>query len=150
MTGPLHPELRAALMSALTLGSTMGILTWMFVEGHGSGLMNYTPQPLMAPMIGLIIAVIWGLSTDYEVFLVSRMVEARQRGMSTAEAMRPVASLRCAIRSKYAVPTDTSVVRAPLPPDGLSANAKVNWRDLMLLNPSPPSLHRHYPASTLL
>jgi trehalose monomycolate/heme transporter len=70
------------------LGSTMGVLTWMFVEGHGAGLMNYTPQPLMAPMIGLIIAVIWGLSTDYEVFLVSRMVEARERGMSTAEAIR--------------------------------------------------------------
>ena len=66
----------------------MGVLTWMFVDGHGSGLMNYTPQPLMAPMIGLIIAVIWGLSTDYEVFLVSRMVEARERGMSTAEAIR--------------------------------------------------------------
>jgi RND superfamily putative drug exporter len=81
--------IKAALMSALTLGSTMGILTWMFVEdGHGSGLLNYTPQPLMAPMIGLIIAVIWGLSTDYEVFLVSRMVEARQRGMSTAESIR--------------------------------------------------------------
>jgi len=60
----------------------------MFVDGHGSGLLNYTPQPLMAPMIGLIIAVIWGLSTDYEVFLVSRMVEARERGMSTTEAIR--------------------------------------------------------------
>jgi RND superfamily putative drug exporter len=36
----------------------------------------------------LIIAVIYGLSTDYEVFLVSRMVEARERGMSTAEAIR--------------------------------------------------------------
>ncbi|PRC50863.1 hypothetical protein C6A85_67155, partial [Mycobacterium sp. ITM-2017-0098] len=30
----------------------------------------------------------WGLSTDYEVFLVSRMVEARERGMSTTEAIR--------------------------------------------------------------
>ncbi|KMO70704.1 RND superfamily putative drug exporter [Mycobacterium sp. BK558] len=86
--GSIVLPIKAALMSALTLGSTMGILTWMFVEGHGSGLMNYTPQPLMAPMIGLIIAVIWGLSTDYEVFLVSRMVEARARGMSTAEAIR--------------------------------------------------------------
>jgi uncharacterized membrane protein YdfJ with MMPL/SSD domain len=86
--GSLVLPIKAALMSALTLGSTMGILTWMFVDGHGSGLMNYTPQPLMAPMIGLIIAVIWGLSTDYEVFLVSRMVEARERGMSTAEAIR--------------------------------------------------------------
>ncbi|WP_019971780.1 MMPL family transporter [Mycobacterium sp. 141] len=87
--GSLVLPVKAALMSALTLGSTMGILTWMFVEsGHGSGLFNYTPQPLLAPMIGLIIAVIWGLSTDYEVFLVSRMVEARERGMSTAEAIR--------------------------------------------------------------
>lgn len=86
--GSIVLPIKAALMSALTLGSTMGILTWMFVDGHGSGLMNYTPQPLMAPMIGLIIAVIWGLSTDYEVFLVSRMVEARERGMSTAEAIR--------------------------------------------------------------
>ena len=86
--GSVVLPIKAALMSALTLGSTMGILTWMFVDGHGAGLMNYTPQPLMAPMIGLIIAVIWGLSTDYEVFLVSRMVEARERGMSTAEAIR--------------------------------------------------------------
>jgi RND superfamily putative drug exporter len=86
--GSVVLPIKAAVMSALTLGSTMGVLTWMFVEGHGAGLMNYTPQPLMAPMIGLIIAVIWGLSTDYEVFLVSRMVEARERGMSTAEAIR--------------------------------------------------------------
>ena len=86
--GSVVLPIKAAVMSALTLGSTMGVLTWMFVDGHGSGLMNYTPQPLMAPMIGLIIAVIWGLSTDYEVFLVSRMVEARGRGMSTAEAIR--------------------------------------------------------------
>lgn len=86
--GSLVLPIKAALMSALTLGSTMGILTWMFVDGHGSGVMNYTPQPLMAPMIGLIIAVIYGLSTDYEVFLVSRMVEARDRGMSTTESIR--------------------------------------------------------------
>lgn len=87
--GSLVLPIKAALMSALTLGSTMGILTWMFVEdGHGDQLFNYTPQPLLAPMIGLIIAVIWGLSTDYEVFLVSRMVEARARGLSTAEAIR--------------------------------------------------------------
>ena len=51
--GSVVLPIKAALMSALTLGSTMGILTWMFVEGHGSGLMNYTPQPLMAPMIAV-------------------------------------------------------------------------------------------------
>jgi uncharacterized membrane protein YdfJ with MMPL/SSD domain len=86
--GSLVLPIKAAVMSALTLGSTMGILTWIFVDGHFSKWLNFTPTPLTAPVIGLIIAVIYGLSTDYEVFLVSRMVEARERGMSTAEAIR--------------------------------------------------------------
>ncbi|MBB3748505.1 RND superfamily putative drug exporter [Mycolicibacterium sp. BK634] len=86
--GSLVLPIKAALMSALTLGSTMGVLTWIFVDGHLSKWLNFTATPLTAPVIGLIIAVIYGLSTDYEVFLVSRMVEARERGMSTAEAIR--------------------------------------------------------------
>jgi trehalose monomycolate/heme transporter len=72
----------------LTLGSTLGVLTWIFVDGHFSGWLNFTPTPLTAPVIGLIVAVIFGLSTDYEVFLVSRMVEARALGMPTTEAVR--------------------------------------------------------------
>lgn len=86
--GSLVLPLKATVMSALTLGSTMGILTWIFVDGHFSSWLNFTPTPLTAPVIGLIIAVVFGLSTDYEVFLVSRMVEARERGMSTTEAIR--------------------------------------------------------------
>ncbi len=86
--GSLVLPLKATVMSALTLGATMGILTWIFVDGHFAKLLNFTPTPLTAPVIGLIIAVVFGLSTDYEVFLVSRMVEARERGMSTTEAIR--------------------------------------------------------------
>ncbi len=86
--GSLVLPIKAALMNALTLCSTLGVLTWIFVDGHFSSWMNFTPTPLTAPVIGLIIAVIFGLSTDYEVFLVSRMVEARARGMTTEEAIR--------------------------------------------------------------
>src|SRR6202011_174893 len=86
--GALVLPIKAALMSVLTLGSTLGVLTWIFVDGHFSEWLNFTPTPLTAPVIGLIIAVIFGLSTDYEVFLVSRMVEARARGMPTTEAVR--------------------------------------------------------------
>ncbi len=86
--GSVVLPIKATLMSALTLGSTMGILTWIFVDGHFATWLNFTPTPLTAPVIGLIIALIFGLSTDYEVFLVSRMVEARERGMSTQEAIR--------------------------------------------------------------
>jgi uncharacterized membrane protein YdfJ with MMPL/SSD domain len=80
--------IKAAVMSALTLGSTMGILTWIFVDGHFATWLNFTATPLTAPVIALVVAVGYGLATDYEVFLVSRMVEARERGMSTAEAIR--------------------------------------------------------------
>jgi RND superfamily putative drug exporter len=86
--GSVVLPLKAAVMSALTLGSTMGILTWIFVDGHFSKWLNFTPTPLTAPVIALVVAVGYGLATDYEVFLVSRMVEARERGMSTAEAIR--------------------------------------------------------------
>jgi RND superfamily putative drug exporter len=86
--GSLVLPIKAALMNALTLCSTLGVLTWIFIDGHFSSWLNFTPTPLTAPVIGLIIAVIFGLSTDYEVFLVSRMVEARARGMTTEEAIR--------------------------------------------------------------
>jgi uncharacterized membrane protein YdfJ with MMPL/SSD domain len=80
--------IKAAVMSVLTLGSTMGILTWIFIDGHFAKWLNFTPTPLMVVIIALVVAVGYGLATDYEVFLVSRMVEARERGMSTAEAIR--------------------------------------------------------------
>ncbi|HTM83896.1 MAG TPA: MMPL family transporter, partial [Mycobacterium sp.] len=86
--GSLVLPIKAAVMSVLTLGSTMGILTWIFVEGHFAEALNFTPTPLMVVIIALVVAVGYGLATDYEVFLVSRMVEARESGMSTTESIR--------------------------------------------------------------
>ncbi len=86
--GSVILPIKAALMSALGLGSTLGILTWMFVDGHGASMLNYTAGPLFAAVLVLIIAIVYGLSTDYEIFLLSRMVEARQQGASTTEAIR--------------------------------------------------------------
>jgi RND superfamily putative drug exporter len=60
---------------------------WIFQEGHGAGLLHITPAPLEVGIVVLMAAVVFGLSTDYEVFLLSRMVEARTRGASTAEAV---------------------------------------------------------------
>ena len=91
--GSLILPIKAALMTALGLGATLGILTWMFVgdpndPGFLPELLNYTPGPLFAAVLVLIISIIYGLSTDYEIFLLSRMVEARQQGASTTEAIR--------------------------------------------------------------
>src|SRR5699024_9374277 len=86
--GSLVLPLKAAIMNLLGLGATLGILTWIFVDGHLSGLLGFTAGPLTSPVVVLLMAIIYGLSTDYEVFLVSRMVEARSRGARTTEAIR--------------------------------------------------------------
>lgn len=79
---------KAVVMSALSLGATLGILTWIFVEGHGARLFDFTPGPLMFAVLVLIVTVVFGLSTDYEVFLLSRVVEARSAGADPPEAIR--------------------------------------------------------------
>ena len=86
--GSLVLPIKAALMNMLGLGATLGILTWIFVDGHGASMLGFTPGPLTSPVVVLLMAIIYGLSTDYEVFLISRMVEARARGAKTAEAIR--------------------------------------------------------------
>ncbi|WP_336620156.1 MMPL family transporter [Rhodococcus sp. G-MC3] len=85
--GSLILPIKAVLMTALGLGATMGILTWIFIDGHGASFMNFTPGPIMAMILLLIGAIVFGLSTDYEVFLLSRIVEAREKGASTTDAI---------------------------------------------------------------
>ena len=85
--GSILLPIKAVLMSALSLSATLGILVWIFQQGHGSSLLDVTPAPLEVGIVVLMAAVVFGLSTDYEVFLLSRMVEARTRGATTAEAV---------------------------------------------------------------
>ncbi|QFZ23902.1 MMPL family transporter [Saccharothrix syringae] len=85
--GSVLLPVKAVVMSALSLSATFGVLVWVFQEGHGASLLGVTPAPLESGIVVLMAAVVFGLSTDYEVFLLSRMVEARGRGASTGEAV---------------------------------------------------------------
>ena len=78
---------KAVIMNILGLGATLGILTAIFVDGFGAGLLGFTPGPLMSPVLVLIVAIVYGLSTDYEVFLLSRMVESHSDGADTDESI---------------------------------------------------------------
>jgi RND superfamily putative drug exporter len=82
--GSLVLPIKAVLMSALT---TFGALVWVFQDGHGAGLLDVSAGPLVSSVVVLMTALVFGLSTDYEVFLLSRMVEARNAGASTEEAV---------------------------------------------------------------
>ncbi|MFC6010852.1 MMPL family transporter [Nocardia lasii] len=86
--GSLVLPLKAAALNLLGLGATLGVLTWVFIDGHGAGVFGFTPQPIMSLVLVVIVSVVYGLSTDYEVFLLSRIVEARAAGATTTEAVR--------------------------------------------------------------
>lgn len=74
-------------MAALSLAATFGVLTWVFQLGHGASWLHVVPAAMEPTFVVLILAVVFGLSTDYEVFLMSRMMEARAAGASTVEAV---------------------------------------------------------------
>jgi RND superfamily putative drug exporter len=68
--------LKAVVMNVLSLGASFGLLVWVFQEGHGAGLLGFEPLEGIDPTIPLVIfAVVFGLSMDYEVFLLTRIRE---------------------------------------------------------------------------
>jgi uncharacterized membrane protein YdfJ with MMPL/SSD domain len=88
MTGSLILPLKQLLMNALGLSAMFGILVWVFQDGRLEGLLGYTSQGgLEAPQLLLLFAVVFGLSTDYGVFLLARIKEARDGGYSDSEAV---------------------------------------------------------------
>jgi putative drug exporter of the RND superfamily len=77
MTGSLAVPIKAIIMNVLSLGATFGGLIWVFQDGHLSGLLGFDPVgsvDLFMPVLIFIFA--FGLSMDYEVFLLARIKEA--------------------------------------------------------------------------
>ena len=63
-------------MNILSLSAMYGVVTWIFQDGHLSGLLGFTPNGTISPTIPvLMFAIMFGLSMDYQVFLLSRIRE---------------------------------------------------------------------------
>ncbi|HEX6447198.1 MAG TPA: MMPL family transporter [Streptosporangiales bacterium] len=74
--GSVVLPLKAVLMNVFSLGATFGALVWIFQEGHLSGLLRFTATgQLDSSQPVLVLMVVFGLSMDYEVFLLSRVRE---------------------------------------------------------------------------
>ena len=67
---------KAVLMNALSLSAAFGALVWVFDQGHLSSVLGFTAGPLDPTIPVLLFCVVFGLSMDYEVFLLTRMQEA--------------------------------------------------------------------------
>jgi RND superfamily putative drug exporter len=86
-TGSLVQPLRALLGNALTLGATLGAMVWIFQGGHFASVLGFTPTPTNTSMPVLLFCIAFGLSMDYEVFLMSRIKELHDGGASTEDAV---------------------------------------------------------------
>ena len=86
-TGSVVQPLRALLLNALGLSTVLGLMVLVFQDGHLSGLLDITARPLDTSMPVLLLCIAFGLSMDYEVFVMSRIAELRKGGASTREAV---------------------------------------------------------------
>ena len=88
--GSLVLPLEAIVANILSLSAMYGVVTWIFQDGHLSGLLGFTPNGTISPTIPvLMFAIMFGLSMDYEVFLLSRI---RERYVATGDNTGAIAS----------------------------------------------------------
>jgi RND superfamily putative drug exporter len=88
MTGSVVLPIKSLIMNVLNLSAVFGLLVLIFQDGRFEGLLDYTSSgAIEQSMPILLFAVAFGLSTDYAVFLLSRIKEARDRGASNSESV---------------------------------------------------------------
>jgi uncharacterized membrane protein YdfJ with MMPL/SSD domain len=156
MTGSVVLPIKSLIMNVLNLSAVFGLLVLIFQDGRFEGLLDYSsPGAIEQTMPILLFAVAFGLSTDYAVFLLSRIKEARDNGASDSECVAiglertgrivTAAALLFAVAigafatsqiifikqngvgTALAVLIDASIIRALLVPSLMELLGKWNW-----------------------
>jgi uncharacterized membrane protein YdfJ with MMPL/SSD domain len=80
--------IKAIVLNLLSVGAAYGVMTWIFQDGHGEGVLNFQSVGGITSWVPLFLFVIlFGLSMDYHVFVLSRIREGVDRGMKTDAAV---------------------------------------------------------------
>jgi len=88
MTGSVVIPVKALLMNVVSLGASLGVVVWVFQQGHLEGLLGFASVGAIESTIPLLVLAFgFGLSMDYEVFLLSRIVELHERGVDNDRAV---------------------------------------------------------------
>jgi uncharacterized membrane protein YdfJ with MMPL/SSD domain len=156
LTGSVILPVKALVMTLLSLGAAFGVLVVVFKDGFLHSLLGFTPQPGLESSTPLLIfALVLGLSTDYEVFLLSRIKEGHDAGADlrnavatglgrTGRIVTAAAALFCVavgalvlsriilikelgLGTAFAVLIDATLVRAVLVPALMVMLADWNW-----------------------
>jgi RND superfamily putative drug exporter len=154
--GSLVVPAKAIVLNLLSLTATFGAMVWVFQEGHGSGLLDFTATGTLDTTTPILMfCVAFGLSMDYEVFLLSRIKEEHDRTgdnaasvamglertgriVTAAAALLSVTFLAMAgsgvtfiklfgLGLALAVVMDATVIRATLVPAFMRLAGEANW-----------------------
>jgi RND superfamily putative drug exporter len=86
-TGSVVVPIKALVLNLLVLSAVLGAMVWVFQDGHFASILGITPAPLNLSMVVLLCCIAFSLSVDYEIFLLSRIKEARDSGLSNNDAI---------------------------------------------------------------
>jgi RND superfamily putative drug exporter len=154
--GSVVLPVKAIIMNIVSIGASFGVIVWVFQDGHLADFLNFTPTGYLEPTnLVLLLAILFGLSTDYEVFLLSRVREEwarhgenrtavavglqRTGGIITAAAVLLIvvvsgfttgdtATLKMlGVGTIVAVAVDAALVRALLVPATMRLLGRWNW-----------------------
>jgi RND superfamily putative drug exporter len=168
MTGSLVLPLKAVILNILSLSASFGALVWIFQEGHFAGLLQFTATGTMETSIPILMfCLAFGLSMDYEVFILSRIREeydstgnnalAVANGLGKSASLVTIAAALLAIAfiafstsgitlmkmmgvgMTIAVLIDATIIRALLMPALMELMGDANWW---------PRKKKQYPAVT--
>jgi RND superfamily putative drug exporter len=155
LLGSVLLPLKAVVMNFLSITASYGALVWIFQEGHLASWLRFTPRPIEIPTPLVMFCVLFGLSMDYEVLLLSRIREEYRRTSNNEGAVgrglehtgrlitgaaaimasvffgfglaRTVAVKSIGVAMGIAVVIDATVVRALLVPATMRLLGRWNW-----------------------
>jgi RND superfamily putative drug exporter len=155
LTGSIVLPLKAVLTNLFSISASFGAMVWIFQQGHLSQLLGFTPQSIDPSIPVILFSIVFGMSMDYEVLLISRIQEEYRRtgdnqagvAMGLEKSGRLItgaAAIMCAVFLAFAqadvviikaigvglaiaIAVDATIVRILIVPSVMRLLGRANW-----------------------
>jgi RND superfamily putative drug exporter len=155
LTGSVVLPLKAVITNLFSIAASFGALVFVFQQGHFSELLNFTPQSIDPSIPVILFSIVFGMSMDYEVLLISRIQEEyrrtgdNQRGVAlglekSGRLITGAAAIMCAVFIAFglaevviiksigiglavAIAIDATIVRVLIVPAVMRILGRANW-----------------------